>query len=99
MAGARQDDMAGVVNENFVYLYLKRQADRRLIAGNAPMFASYKGGELDFFVNSRRDFQNYAVEVKAGKTLGKQQCSCFRIKRFLMSVISKETPMEESVGM
>ena len=35
------------------------------------MFALYKGGELDFFVNSRKDYKNYGIEVKAGHTIGK----------------------------
>lgn len=70
MSGARPDDMKGIINENFVYLYLKKQTEAMLIAGNSPMFATYKGGELDFFVNSRVNFTNYAVEVKAGKNQG-----------------------------
>lgn len=81
MAGARQDDIAGIINENFVYLYLKRQIDRRMIAGNMPMFASYKGGELDFFVNSRKDFMNYAVEVKSGKNSGKTAMQMLQDKK------------------
>lgn len=71
MSGARPDAIEGIINENFVYLYLKKKCDSRKIAGNNPMFATYKGGELDFFVNSRIDYQNYGVEVKAGKNQGK----------------------------
>ncbi len=59
------------MNENFVYLYLKKQAESMMIAGNTPMFASYQKGELDFFVNSRMNYVNYGVEVKAGKNQGK----------------------------
>lgn len=71
MVGAPPDMAAGIVNENFVYLYLKRKIDSREIAGLTPLFALYKGGELDFFVNSRKDYKNYGIEVKAGHTIGK----------------------------
>lgn len=42
------------------------------------MFASYKNGELDFFVNSGTNFMNYAVEVKAGKNQGKTALQMLR---------------------
>lgn len=67
MAGAPPDMIAGIRNENFVYLYLKK-ADNREIAGSTPLYALYKNGELDFFVNSRKSYENYGVEVKAGRT-------------------------------
>lgn len=70
-AGANPGDIAGIINENFVYLYLERYVSQRRIAGVQPMFATYKEGELDFFVNSRVDFCNYGIEVKAGKSEGK----------------------------
>lgn len=70
-AGANPGDIAGIINENFVYLYLERYVSQRRIAGVQPMFATYKEGELDFFVNSRADFCNYGIEVKAGKSEGK----------------------------
>lgn len=70
-AGANPGDIAGIINENFVYLYLERCVGQRRIAGVQPMFATYKEGELDFFVNSRDDFCNYGIEVKAGKSEGK----------------------------
>lgn len=70
-AGANPGDIAGVINENFVYMYLERQVNKRTIAGIQPMFATYKEGELDFFVNSRIDFCNYGIEVKAGRAEGK----------------------------
>ena len=70
-AGASPGGIAGIVNENFVDLYLERYAGQRRIAGVQPMFATYKEGELDFFVNSRIDFCNYGIEVKAGKSEGK----------------------------
>lgn len=71
MSGARPSDIDGMINENFVYLYLKKESEIMTVAGNTPLFATYKNGELDFFVNSRINFANYAVEVKTGKNQGK----------------------------
>lgn len=65
------DAIAGLINENFVYLYLKKKAAALEIAGMMPLYALYKDGELDFFVNSRRDYKNYGIEVKAGRTVGR----------------------------
>jgi len=71
MAGADQASIRGVVNENFVYIdLLKRVKDMR-IAGVAPMFGTYKEGEIDFLVRNIDNFKNYGVEVKAGKSAGK----------------------------
>ena len=71
MAGAQPDTIAGIVNENFVYLYLKKKADHQEIAGSTPLYALYKNGALDFMVNSRKDYRNYGIEVKAGRAVGK----------------------------
>lgn len=71
MAGAQPDVIAGIVNENFVYLYLKKKVDNQEIAGATPLYALYKNGELDFIVNSRKDYQNYGIEAKAGRATGK----------------------------
>lgn len=70
-AGASPDIIAGIINENFVYISLKKRVDNMEIAGTTPWYALYKGGELDFFVNSRGDYCNYGVEVKAGRAVGK----------------------------
>ncbi len=71
IAGAPPDMIAGIVNENFVYIYLKKLADHQMIAGTAPLYALYKNGELDFFVNSRKNYMNYGIEVKAGRSAGR----------------------------
>lgn len=42
-------------------LNFKRKAAALEIAGMTPLYALYKDGELDFFVNSRRDYKNYAA--------------------------------------
>ena len=36
-----------------------------------PAFATYKGGEIDFFVQTIGESKKYAVEVKSGKNAGK----------------------------
>ncbi len=36
-----------------------------------PNFATYKEGELDFFVISHADDQIYGIEVKTGKSIGR----------------------------
>lgn len=71
IAGASPDTMAGIINENFVYITLKKRVENAEIAGTMPWFALYKDGELDFFVNSRLDYCNYGIEVKAGRAVGK----------------------------
>lgn len=70
MAGADRGTIRGIISENFVYYYLRKKNESFEIAGAAPMFGEYKGGEIDFFVNSRIDYCNYAVEVKAGNNVG-----------------------------
>lgn len=71
IAGATPDTIAGIINENFVYISLKKRVDNMEIAGTTPWYALYKDGELDFFVNSRLDYTNYGIEVKAGRTIGR----------------------------
>ena len=71
IAGASQDTIAGIMNENFVYISLKKRVDNMRIAGTMPWYALYKDGELDFVVNSRTDYCNYGIEVKAGRAVGK----------------------------
>lgn len=71
IAGASPDTIAGIINENFIYIGLKKRVDNMEIAGTTPWYALYKDGELDFFVNSRQDYCNYGIEVKAGRAIGK----------------------------
>lgn len=67
MAGADLAAIRGIVNENFVYIDLLKRTKNMDIAGAAPMFGVYKEGEIDFLVNSRLNYKNYGVEVKAGR--------------------------------
>lgn len=68
MTGANQATIEGIVNENFVYYYLERLIRERKIAGIAPAFGVYKGGEIDFFIRGPRSHKDYAIEVKTEKT-------------------------------
>lgn len=67
--GASSSDMQGMLHENFVFLELRRRAERlKEIALETPAFATYKGGEIDFLVKSLLGKESlYALEVKSGK--------------------------------
>lgn len=66
--GATDATMAGTLNENYVYVnLLKRQDFPEEIIFEMPAFATYKGGEIDYVVQTIRGHRRYLVEVKAGK--------------------------------
>lgn len=67
--GAENAAIEGLIQENFVFLELRRRLERlKEIALETPAFATYKGGEIDFFVKSLMGNEKiYAVEVKSGK--------------------------------
>ncbi len=70
--GYAKSDISGIVNENFVYLDLKRRINHPgEIALETPAFATLGNGELDFFVKTIKGQKTYAVEVKAGKNNSK----------------------------
>lgn len=71
MTGADRATIQGIVNENFVYLWLDKQIREYKIAGTAPAFGVYRGGEIDFFLRSIKTHKDYAIEVKAGRNIGK----------------------------
>ena len=70
--GAAPSDIAGMLQENYVYINLKKRLDfPEEIAFEMPAFATFKGGEIDFLVqNLNEPVVRYAVEVKAGKNVG-----------------------------
>jgi predicted AAA+ superfamily ATPase len=69
--GALKSEIAGMLNENYVYINLKKRQDfPESIAFEMPAFATYKGGEIDFVVQSLDGSIRYAIEVKAGKNTG-----------------------------
>ena len=67
--GVSHSDIQGILHENFVFLELRRRAERlKEIALETPAFATYKDGEIDFIVKSLMGNESlYAVEVKSGK--------------------------------
>ena len=69
--GAKEAEIAGTLNENFVYINLKKRQDfPEEIAFEMPAFATYKGGEVDFLVQGLASAVRYVLEVKAGKNTG-----------------------------
>lgn len=59
------------LNENYVYINLAKRLDSpQQIAFETPAFATYKNGEIDFYVQSLDDRIRYAVEVNTGKQTG-----------------------------
>lgn len=85
--GAAVSDVAGTINENYVYINLKKRQDfPEEIAFETPAFATYRGGEVDFVVKSLDDSLCYGVEVKAGKGTGntvKKALDAGKINRLL----------------
>ena len=67
--GADRAAVNGLLQENFVFLELRRRVERlNEMALETPAFATYKGGEIDFYVKSLSgNEKSYAVEVKSGK--------------------------------
>lgn len=66
--GCASGDIQEVVNENFVFLDLRRRISfPREIALETPAFATWGNYEIDFYVKSIKGQHTYAVEVKSGK--------------------------------
>lgn len=71
-AGIPKAAVSGIINENFVYLDLRRRiAHPSEIALETPAFATLGNGEIDFYVKALGSEGTYAVEVKSGKNSGK----------------------------
>ena len=70
--GCSESDVSGIVNENFVFLDLKRRiVPPGEIALETPAFATMGRGEIDFYLKSLRTRKTYAIEVKTGKKQSK----------------------------
>lgn len=70
--GCSDSDIDGIVNENFVYLELKRRTNPPGgLAFEMPAFATWGNGELDFYTKSLDSGKTYVIEVKAGKNSAK----------------------------
>lgn len=82
--GADHAAIEGLIQENFVFLELRRRLERlKEIALETPAFATYKGGEIDFYVKSLIGGEkNYAVEVKSGKAAPVYTIPVYLISRF-----------------
>lgn len=65
--GCKDSDIDGIVNENFVYLDLKRRSGHPgELAFEMPAFATWGKGELDFYTKSLNTGKTYVIEVKSG---------------------------------
>lgn len=66
--GADSSTRAGTLNENYVYINLRKRLDfPPEIAFETPAFATYRGGEIDFVAQSLKSGTRYLIEVKSGK--------------------------------
>ncbi len=80
--GCPQETAAGIINENFVYLDLKRRTGHPSeIALETPAFATLGAGEIDFYAKAVKSQKTYAIEVKAGKNAGKTACAAMERKK------------------
>ena len=70
--GCPESDVSGMVNENFVFLDLKRRIGPPSERGwVTPAFATLGNGEVDFYAKSLKTQKTYAIEVKSGKNPSK----------------------------
>lgn len=66
--GIDSRSISGTLNENYVYINLKKRQDfPEEIVFETPAFATYRGGEIDFIAQSVHSSTRYLVEVKSGK--------------------------------
>lgn len=71
LAGLDTASISGTLNENYVYINLTKRLDFPAeIAFETPAFATYKNGEIDFYVQTIGKRKRYAIEVKSGKQAG-----------------------------
>lgn len=81
-SGAPKATVSGILNENFVYLDLRRRISHPSeIALETPAFATLGNGEIDFYVKGLASERTYAVEVKSGKNSGKTAAEALEKKK------------------
>lgn len=81
-AGVPRETVSGIINENFVYLDLRRRiAHPSEIALETPAFATLGSGEIDFYVKTLLSEKTYAIEVKSGKNSGKTAVEALERKK------------------
>ena len=66
VAGADLPTLRGMISKNFVYIELLKRIRGFEITGMAPMFGTYKEGEIDFLIKRWENDNSYGVEVKDG---------------------------------
>ena len=72
ITGCPGSTIKDIINENFVYLDLKKRTQYpHEIALETPAFATLGKGEIDFYVKGIKSQMTYAIEVKAGKNSSK----------------------------
>lgn len=90
--GCSAGDIQGVVNENFVYLDLKRRISYpREIALETPAFSTWGKYEIDFFAKfgPYRTSITYAIEVKTEKTAERPQKKSWKREKRIMILYAK----------
>ncbi len=88
--GCEDSDINGIVNENFVYLDLKRRSGPLgELAFEMPAFATWGAGELDFYTKSLSTGKTYAIEVKSGKNSGKTAMDVLEKKKADYALMAK----------
>lgn len=66
--GTNSRTLMGILNENYVYINLKKRLDFPAeIAFKTPAFATFKGEEIDFVAQSLQSSTRYLIEAKSGK--------------------------------
>ena len=67
-AGTDLPALREMISKSFVYIELLKRIRGFEITGIAPMFGTYKDGEIDFFIKRWRNDNSYGVEVKDGQS-------------------------------
>jgi len=80
--GCPKETAAGIINENFVYLDLRKRIEHPCeIVLETPAFATWRGGEIDFYVKAAKSEKTYVIEVKTGKNAGRTAASAIKNKK------------------
>jgi len=94
--GCPKETAAGIINENFVYLDLKRRTVHPSeIALETPAFATLGASEIDFYVKAIQSQKTYALEVKTGKNAGKTANAAIESKRRIICCTPGAVPTAE----
>jgi len=91
--GEKAEVIEGILCENFVCQELIRRIRKGEIAGSVPWFGIEQstGGELDFYVRSLLDYNNYGIEVKRGSEPTKTANALLKQKKLDILYVLKKT--------